>query len=95
MTDYSHQTIRSSDVYSVRLQSQLFVYVFVYVTNTFCPLMCIPFVCSESCFYTLGHNIDWVGWRLARGEDGRGWPTRVSLETISSWDASCERVVAG
>ena len=36
-------------------------------------------VCSESCFYTFG-RIDWVGWRLARGEDGRGWPTRVSQE---------------
>ena len=22
-------------------------------------------------------RIDWVGWRLARGEDGRGWPSRV------------------
>ena len=29
---------------------------------------------SESCFYTFG-RIDWVEWRLAHGEDGRGWPT--------------------
>ena len=25
-------------------------------------------------------RIDWVGWRLARGEDGLGWPTRVPQE---------------
>ena len=31
---------------------------------------------SESCFYTF----DWVGWRLARGEDGWGRPTRVPQE---------------
>ena len=30
--------------------------------------MCILFVCSDSCFYTFG-RIDWVGWRLARGDD--------------------------
>ena len=40
-------------------------------TKAFCLLMCILFVCSESSFYTFG-RIDWVGWRLARGEDGRG-----------------------
>ena len=43
-------------------------------TEVFCPLMCSLFVCSESCFYTFG-RIDWVGWRLVRGEDGTGWPT--------------------
>ena len=43
-------------------------------TKAFCPLMCILIVYSESCFYTFG-RIDWVGWRLARGEDGWGWPT--------------------
>ena len=43
-------------------------------TKSFSPLIYIVFVCSESCFYTFGH---WVGWRLARGEDGRGWPIRV------------------
>ena len=31
-------------------------------------------VSSKSCFYTFG-CIDWVRWRLARGEDGRGWST--------------------
>ena len=25
-------------------------------------------------------NSNLVGWRLAGGEDGRGWPTRVSQE---------------
>ena len=48
-------------------------------TKAFCPLMCVLFVCSESCFYTFG-RIDWVGWRLARGEDGRGWSTRGPQE---------------
>ena len=24
-------------------------------------------------------RLDWVGWRLARGEDGRGWPTPVNF----------------
>ena len=37
--------------------------------------------CSESCFYTFC-RVDWVGWRLARGEDGRDWPTR-GLQKIS------------
>ena len=41
--------------------------------------MCILSISSESCFYTSG-RIDWVGWRLARGEDGRGWSTRVPQE---------------
>ena len=41
--------------------------------------MCFLFECSESCFYTFG-RIDWVGWRLTRGEDGRGWPTRGPQE---------------
>ena len=44
--------------------------------KAFCPPMCILFVCSESCFSTVG-RIDWVGWRLARGENVQGWPTRV------------------
>ena len=48
-------------------------------TKAFCPPMCILFVFSKSCFYTFG-RIDWVGWRLARGEDGRGWPTGVPQE---------------
>ena len=48
-------------------------------TKAFCPPMCILFVYSESCFSTFG-RIDLVGWRLACGEDGRGWPTRVSQE---------------
>ena len=48
-------------------------------TKPFCPPMCFLFVCSESYFYTFG-CIDWVGWRLAHGEDGRGWPTRVPQE---------------
>ena len=48
-------------------------------TKAFCPPMCILFICRESCFYTFG-CIDWVGWRLARGEVGRGWPTRVLQE---------------
>ena len=29
-----------------------------------------------SCCYKFG-RIDCVGWRLARGEDGRGWSIRV------------------
>ena len=50
----------------------------VYIpTKAFCPPMSILFVCSESCFHTFG-RIAWVRWRIARGEDGRGWPTRVS-----------------
>ena len=24
--------------------------------------------------------IDWIGWRLARGIDGKAWPTRVPPE---------------
>ena len=24
--------------------------------------------------------IDWIGWKLARGEDGQGWPMRVPQE---------------
>ena len=28
-------------------------------TKAFCPLMCILFVCSESCFYMFG-RIGWV-----------------------------------
>ena len=47
--------------------------------KTFCPAMCILFVCSKSCFSTFG-RLDWAGWRLARGEDGRGWSTRVPQE---------------
>ena len=31
------------------------------------------------CFYTFG-RIDWVGWRLTRREDGRGWPRGGSQE---------------
>ena len=42
-------------------------------TKTFCPPMCFLFVYSESYFYTFG-RIDWVGWRLAHGEDGRKIP---------------------
>ena len=48
-------------------------------TKAFCPPMCVLFVLSESCFDTFG-RIDWVGWRLARREDGWGWPTRVPQE---------------
>ena len=45
-------------------------------------------VCSESCFYTLG-RIDWVEWRLARGEDGRGWSTSGPQEISHfSWNMS-------
>ena len=40
-------------------------------SKTFCHLMCILFVFSESCFYTFD-RIHWVGWRLSRVEDGRG-----------------------
>ena len=43
-------------------------------TKAFCPPMCFLFVFSESCFYTVD-RIEF-GWRLVRGEDGRGWPTR-------------------
>ena len=39
---------------------------------------------SESCFYTFG-RIDWFGWRLAHGEDGRGWPTGVPQEIPHLW----------
>ena len=39
--------------------------------------MSFLFMHSESCFYTFG-RLDWVGWRLVRGEDGRGWPTSQS-----------------
>ena len=52
----------------------------VNISTKFCPLVCILFVCSESCFYTFGH-IDWVEWRLARGEDGWGWPTTYKSAT--------------
>ena len=52
-------------------------------TKTFCP-PCFLCVCSESCFYTFG-RIDWVGWRLARGEDGQGWSTRVPQEIPHFW----------
>ena len=55
-------------------------------TKAFCPRMCFLFVYSESCFYTFG-CIDWVGWRLARGDDGRDWPTR-GLQEISHF--SCK-----
>ena len=48
-------------------------------TKAFCPPACILSLSSESCFSTFG-RIDWVGWRLARGEDGRGWSTRVPHE---------------
>ena len=48
-------------------------------TKVFYPLMCFLFVYSESCFYTFG-RIDWVGWRWARGDDGRGWSTRGPQE---------------
>ena len=48
-------------------------------TKAFCPPICFLSVCSQSCFYTFS-CIDWVGWRLARGEDGWGWPTRVPQE---------------
>ena len=39
-------------------------------TEAFCPLRCILFDCSGSCFNKFG-RIDWVGWR-SHGEDGRG-----------------------
>ena len=48
-------------------------------TKIFCLPLCILFVCSESCFYMFG-RIDWVGWRLTHGEDGRGWSTGVSQD---------------
>ena len=37
-------------------------------TETSCPPMCILFQCSESCVCMFG-CLDWVGWRLVRGED--------------------------
>ena len=40
--------------------------------KTFYPPMCFLFVSGESCFHTFS-CIDWVGWRLARGEDGLDW----------------------
>ena len=46
-------------------------------TKVFCPLMCFLFVCSVSCFNTFG-RIDWVGWRLTRGDVGQA--TRVTQE---------------
>ena len=39
--------------------------------------MSFLFMHSEYCFSTFG-RLDWVGWRLVRGEDGRGWPTSQS-----------------
>ena len=47
--------------------------------------MCFLFsvLCSESC-YCMSGRIDYVGWTfsrgLARGEDGRGWSTRLPQE---------------
>ena len=35
--------------------------------KAFCSLMSFLFTSNESCFCTFG-LIDWVGWRLARGE---------------------------
>ena len=48
------------------------------VLNTILDRILFLLFCP-SCFYTFG-RIDWVGWRLARGEDGRGWPTGVLQE---------------
>ena len=33
------------------------------------------------CFHTFG-RIDWIGSRLVRAKDGRGWPTRVPQKIL-------------
>ena len=43
-------------------------------TKAVCPLMRFLFEYSENCSYPFG-RMDRVGWRLAHGEDGRGWST--------------------
>ena len=57
--------------------------------KAFCPPMCILFVCSKSCFYTFG-RIDWVGWRLAHGEGGRGYQSATGDSQFLIQD-ECDR----
>ena len=56
--------------------------------KAFCPPMCFLFLCGESCFYT-SCRTDWVGWRLARGEDGRGWPVNFNEASLYGNSKNC------
>ena len=73
------------NIHDLRQISHMTVYLGISVnipTKAFSPHMCILFVCSESCFSTFG-RVDWVGWRLTRGEDDGAY--FIINTTFSSW----------